>query len=200
MAITTSSSIDYAGIDETFPVAGQDNDTQVLRDNFDTIKNSFRSAKNEINELLSASARTDTDNDFGLNLIQNVVFQQSREQKYPNTGTPMAFLSGTNIDWQLGSYQIWKLDEDTLMGFENLPGDPALTNESTPIGVGRLTLELYGNGTSHTLTFTTSGGATIKKDLGTWDGTVSSLTDPVILEVWRHSEGNIFIRYVGTFS
>ena len=33
-----ASTINYLGINENFPVAGQDNDTQVFRDNFDTIK------------------------------------------------------------------------------------------------------------------------------------------------------------------
>ena len=37
MAITTSSS-SILGIDQTFPVAGQDNDSQGFRDNFNIIR------------------------------------------------------------------------------------------------------------------------------------------------------------------
>ncbi len=68
MTITTSSSIN-SNINDNFPVAGQDNDTQVFRDNFNTIKTSLASAKTEINEVLGAAARLDNDNDFGLKML-----------------------------------------------------------------------------------------------------------------------------------
>jgi hypothetical protein len=35
------STIDDTSIDQTFPVAGQDNNSQGFRDNFSTIKNNF---------------------------------------------------------------------------------------------------------------------------------------------------------------
>ena len=34
-----ASNINYVNVDETFPVAGQDNDSQGFRDNFSTIRN-----------------------------------------------------------------------------------------------------------------------------------------------------------------
>jgi len=45
------SNINYLNIDENFPIAGQDNDTQVFRDNFDSIKQALRIAKEEIGVL-----------------------------------------------------------------------------------------------------------------------------------------------------
>ena len=38
-------------IDITYPIAGQDNDTQGFRDNFSSIKNNLNIAKNEISDL-----------------------------------------------------------------------------------------------------------------------------------------------------
>jgi len=40
-----ASEIDDIGIDETYPVAGIDNDTQGFRDNFNIIKNNFVTSK-----------------------------------------------------------------------------------------------------------------------------------------------------------
>ena len=43
-----ASSINPSNIDGTYPVAGQDNDSQGFRDNFTNIKTNFTSAKTEI--------------------------------------------------------------------------------------------------------------------------------------------------------
>lgn len=44
-------------IDETYPVAGVDNDSQGFRDNFNIIKSNFVAAKAEITELQSNADR-----------------------------------------------------------------------------------------------------------------------------------------------
>ena len=43
-----ASNIDTTSIDATFPVAGQDNNSQGFRDNFNVSKNNFTAAKSEI--------------------------------------------------------------------------------------------------------------------------------------------------------
>ena len=43
-----ASNINSTGVDATFPIAGQDNDSQGFRNNFNTIKNNFTAAKSEI--------------------------------------------------------------------------------------------------------------------------------------------------------
>ena len=47
------STIDDTSIDQTFPVAGQDNNSQGFRDNFSTIKNNFTITKTHIAEAVS---------------------------------------------------------------------------------------------------------------------------------------------------
>ena len=87
------------------------------------------------------------------------------------------------------------------MDFLNFAGDPALTGEVTPVGVSKVMLELYSTGGSYTLSFTTSGGTVIKKD-PSFPGTVTinSSTNPIFIEVWRHSPTVIFMRYLGQYS
>ena len=46
-----TSQINYTGIDNAYPVAGQDNDSQGFRDNFTVIKNNFNYSKSEIEDL-----------------------------------------------------------------------------------------------------------------------------------------------------
>jgi hypothetical protein len=58
-------------IDEDYPVAGVDNDSQGFRDNFDIIKTSLAFAGQEITELQDTTAKITGDNDFSGNLIIN---------------------------------------------------------------------------------------------------------------------------------
>jgi hypothetical protein len=193
-----ASNINYLSINENFPVAGQDNDTQVFRDNFDTIKNSFRNAQTEITALQANTAKTNLDNDFGLYKIANAVLQNNRTAKWDGgeiTASP------TTVDYENGSYQIYRLGASVSMDFLNFAGDPTLTGEVTPVGMSKVTLELYSTGGSYTLSFTTSGGTVIKKD-PSFPGTVTinSSTNPIFIEVWRHSPTVIFMRYLGQYS
>ena len=52
-----ASTIDDTSIDATFPVAGQDNNSQGFRDNFNTVKSNFVAAKSEITTLQTNSAK-----------------------------------------------------------------------------------------------------------------------------------------------
>ncbi len=198
-----TSNINYLSINENFPVAGEDNDTQVFRDNFDTIKTSLRNAKDEITALQDDTAKTTADNDFGLNKISNALLQNNRQQKW-NGGSVTA--SPATIDFEQGSYQIYIVGANVTFDFLNFPGDPVFTAETTPIGLGKVTLELYSDGSSRTANFSTSGGTIIKSNgfpgysSGSPTLTLTSATDPVIIEVWRHSQEVIFMRYVGQFS
>jgi hypothetical protein len=73
---------------------------------------------------------------------------------------------------------------------------PSITVDGNGIGkVGKATLELYGDGTERTLALTTSGTTVFKKS-SNFPGTltVTSATDPVIIEVWQHGLENIFLR------
>jgi HAMP domain-containing protein len=55
-----SSNINATDLDITFPIAGQDNDTQGFRTNFTVIKNNFNVAATEITALQANVASTIT--------------------------------------------------------------------------------------------------------------------------------------------
>ena len=65
-----SSRIEFITIDESYPVAGQDNNSQGFRDNFDIIKKSLSTASEEVSDLLENSARKDSENKFAGNTIE----------------------------------------------------------------------------------------------------------------------------------
>ena len=48
-----ASNINPNNIDTTYPIAGQDNDSQGFRDNFTNIKTNFQYAEEEIDDLQS---------------------------------------------------------------------------------------------------------------------------------------------------
>ena len=193
-----TSNINYLGINENFPVAGEDNDTQVFRDNFDTIKTSLNTAKTEITDLQTNAARTDVDNDFNNKLISGAVMLNNYDKKFDG-GVITAPLT---VDYENGNYQIFRFGATTTVEFLNFPDDASL-----PTGLGKVTLELYGDGTARTLTFITSGGTVIKKN-ATFPATFTLTSaeaaagsgNPVMIEVWQHKSDRIFLNYLGQFS
>jgi hypothetical protein len=193
------SDINFLGINENFPVPGQDNDTQVFRDNFDTIKQSLRIAGEEITDLQDNVARTDVDNDFNNKIVQRAVFQNTTDKKLD--GGNISNVSHT-IDYENGSYQIFRFSQDTTIQFQNFPDSNTL-----PAAVGKITLELYSDGPERTLTFSTSGGTVIKRSANFPSTfivdsaeTSSGGGDPHIIEIWKHGSDRIFLNYLGKFS
>ena len=192
-----TSNINYLSINENFPVAGEDNDTQTFRDNFDTIKTSLRAGQEEITALQNNAAKLNEDNDFEDNQISRAVFRDVMDQRFDGgiIALPTTLLT---IDYENGGYQVFRFSANMNIDFQNLPEN---SSASGPIGCGRMTLELYGDGTSRNLTFITSAGTNLRRNT-TFPGTVtvSSISAPIIIEVWRHNATNIFMNYLGQFS
>ena len=192
-----TSLINFAAINENFPVAGQDNDTQVFRDNFDTIKTNFSAAKTEIEDLQDNVARTDVDSDFNYNVATAVTLQDAylRKKDYG-----AAIVVGTqDVSFKQDMYHIIKFGTNCAIQFTEFP---VAAVDVTGLGqMGKATLELDGDGTARTITFTRTGSTVLKKSAG-FPGslTVTSATNPVIIEVWQHSEAIIFLNYLGVYS
>lgn len=64
-------------IDDTYPVAGEDNDSQGFRDNFNIIKTNFTYAKSEIENLQNDTAKTNADNVFFENTLERFTASRS---------------------------------------------------------------------------------------------------------------------------
>jgi len=185
-----TSAIVSATIDATYPVAGQDNDSQGFRDNFSIIKQGLATAASEITNLQNNAARTDTANDFLGNVILNAELTAVSSTFFPG-GNLAASLE---LNFNNGHYQRFTATNNVTLSFSNFP-----------VGsYGLLRVELYGDGTNRTVSFAAPAG-TIKKDGNVaWSGnsvTVSNAVNPIILEFWSYNGGAvIFGRYLGAFS
>lgn len=188
-----TSEITYLEINENFPIAGQDNDTQVFRDNFGTIKRSLNSAQSEITDLQNNTAKLNEENDFQGNVVSQAILTRNTDFL---TDKGQITATTNTIDFEDGPYQIIRFGTTggaVSLDFIQFPSDSSK--------VGKVTLELYGNDAAQTLSFIASGGMTFKKNSSfPATLTVTSSTDPVILEVWRHDSGYMFLNYLGQFS
>lgn len=189
------SDINYLSINENFPVPGQDNDTQVFRDNFDTIKTSLGTAQSEITTLENSASRLNVDNNYQDNVQQNMILLEAKEKV-----AELATIENSQhqIDFENGSYQIVRYGVSCDISFLNLPDAQA-----QPDGVGRIMLELYGTGTESpvTLSFVSTGGLVFKKSADFPSSlTVQSATDPTFVEIWQHSADKIFLKYHGQYA
>ena len=201
-----TSQIIFNSINENFPVPGQDNDTQVFRDNFGVIKTSLGDAQQEISDLQDFTAKlTNTDgttviNDFALSTVSNAILTTTREEKWDYGDVTV---NDTTVSFENGHYQILKVVGTNLnIVFADFPADPGLSGIRQTEGVGRIRLEIYADNTIRTITFNQPAGAVVKKS--GFPGAVfthSSSVNPVILEVWRYksSTDNIYVRYLGQF-
>ena len=144
-----ASNINPNNIDTTYPVAGQDNDSQGFRDNFTNIKTNFSSAEAEIDDLQakvivkSALSGTTLDNDFGGALIKN-----AKIQDFSESVVALGTTSGTiTLNHASGHFQTVTLSASGTIAFSNFP----------PSGEqGRIRLAVTISDVSHTLTFPSS--------------------------------------------
>lgn len=150
-----SSNINPNNIDTTYPIPGQDNDSQGFRDNFTNIKTNFQYAEDEISDLQSkvvlkaALAGTTLDNDMGGALIKNPKLQGVRY-----TPVLLDSRSGTvEIDFAAGQYFSVSTGASISLDFANIPsaGNYAVWQVAVTVTNTSYTLTLpssVGNGTS----------------------------------------------------
>ena len=197
------SDIVFSTINENFPVAGQDNDTQVFRDNFNSIKTALSTAKTEITDLQDNTARTDQTTDFLYNTVTSVTLKDAYLTKKDYGSTLVG--STQEVSFKEAMYHIIKFGANYDLTFIEFP--TAAVGEEGFGKIGKATLEIYGDGTKRKITFAMSG-VTVKKksnfpaltEVGSHDVEVTSATNPVVVEVWQHNADVIFLNYVGQFS
>lgn len=140
-----ASNINPNNIDGTYPVAGQDNNSQGFRDNFTNIKTNFQYAEDEITDLQnnailkSALSGTTLDNDMLGSLVTNGVVAD-----FGLTRVALGTVSGsTTINYASGHYQTLTTSGSVSLAFSNFP----------PAGVaGVVSVQVTVASTAHTLT------------------------------------------------
>jgi hypothetical protein len=140
-----TSNINPNNIDGTYPVAGQDNNSQGFRDNFTNTKSNFQYAADEITDLQNnvilkaALAGTTLDNDMLGSLVYNGVVAD-----FAATRVAIGTVSGSQtINYALGHYQTLTTGGSVSLSFSNFP----------PSGqAGFLRIQVTVTSTAHTLT------------------------------------------------
>ena len=140
-----TSNINPNNIDGTYPVAGQDNNSQGFRDNFTNTKTNFQYAADEISDLQSnailksALAGTTLDNDMLGSLVYNGVIAD-----FGLTRVALGTVSGSQtINYASGHFHTLTTGASVSLGFSNFP--PAGT-------VGIVYVQVGVSSTSYTLT------------------------------------------------
>lgn len=206
-----ASNINNSLIDENFPVAGQDNDSNGFRENFNQIKTNLGIATTEITTLQNETAKLNADNTF-FNDEQNVPVKLIKPELKETT---LAFYTTGN--------QTNPQTEDLSLNFS---GDVGAHYHVVTVGSGTpgatttmdidvtewassgrhctMRVEIYArNGDTVNVTWTAGLNNTLKTDGNAiWDNfTVNSATNPYVLEFWTWNGGNtVYGRYLGQYS
>lgn len=181
-------------IDEQYPVAGRDNNSQGFRDNFFYIKQSLTNAGTEITDLQNNTSKVNDDNNFnGFNLenaIVNNFYDLVNEQNVS---------SNIVLDAGDGAYHLCNILADTQI---TLSGWNADTGVAHKIAIHLVNTDVA----DHTVTFTATGGATIKI-LNFPGGNLSASVNVQfngnvsMIQAWSPDGGStILLHFIGTFT
>jgi hypothetical protein len=183
-----ASEINFNSIDETYPIAGKDNDSQGFRDNFGYIKNSLQSAKSEIETLQLTTAKTDDDNDFNFKQISRASFIDCGESFHNGETVNGATL----VSYSDGSLQLFNVTSNLTFTLSDFPPLAKST-------VGKVRIQITSSGI-YDITFAANAG-TIKKNVGTANPLPVTATGTYIVDFWSYNGGTtVFMDYVGHFS
>lgn len=180
-----TSNINPNNIDGTYPVAGQDNNSQGFRDNFTNTKTNFQYAADEITDLQnnvilkSALSGTTLDNDMGGSLLYNY-----RTQNVSETVINQGTISGSvTLNYALGSVQT--LTTGGAVSF-------AITNWPSAGKSGAMRLIVTVASTAHTLSFPSSVNVNTNAFIG-WNTSTNVFTAPAagtyVLVLYSRSGG-----------
>jgi len=118
-----TSQINPNDIDGSYPVAGQDNNSQGFRDNFTNIKTNFSTAESEITDLQtnvvlkSALTGTVLDNNMGGSLLYDATIQD-----FAATRVAIGTVTGAQtINYASGHYQTLTTSGIVTLAFSNFP-------------------------------------------------------------------------------
>mgnify|MGYP003635016109 CR=1 FL=1 len=180
-----TSAINPSNLDGTYPIAGQDNDSQGFRDNFTNTANNFTAAKTEIEDLQakavlkSALSGGSLDNDMAASILKSpqlVDASETRVAKGASSGT-------VTFSHDEGQYQTLSTSGAVSFGFNNWPAAGQK---------GRLQVEIAVANVTHTITLPAE--VTVgESDIMGYEPTGRTITflkvGTYILEFWSDDAG-----------
>ena len=177
-------------VKDDVPKAGQDNSSQVFRDNFAATKTNFTEAKTEIEDLQSNTAKLNASNNFQSNELSGALLIGNKVKVFAG-GTVS---SSQDINLSNGHYQKFTCSAILTLTFNEWS---STTNHQDIVYV-----ELLSNDSnSKDITFATVAGGTFKVQEGyTNPVTLNNSTDPLIYKFWSYDGGlTVYMQYVGKF-
>ena len=128
------SNINPQNIDGTYPIAGQDNNSQGFRDNFTNTINNFTFAAAELNDLqqnallkapLGSVGQTGTPtNDMNYAFLTHAQLKGTVETK--NDIGPISSSNNFEVDWETGHFQTVSITTTAGMTFANWPSSTSV--------------------------------------------------------------------------
>jgi hypothetical protein len=190
-----TSAISTSSIDESYPVAGQDNNSQGFRDNFNAIKTALNTAKGEIDTLQSGTAKLNVANNFN-----GVLLEDAEVNKFYGSVRQNGTVStNSDIDLENGPLQIVSVGANISLRFINWP-------DSDLYGKMRLHIK-NTSGSSKTITLDSQGVTDIKFVSGefTASGSLAQVAvannTEVVVEAWTYDNGvNVYLKNFGVFA
>lgn len=193
-----TSAINTDNISGTFPVAGQDNNSQGFRDNFSNIKAGLDVAKSEITTLQQSTAKLDVDNDFNGKILENAEinkFYGSVRQNGPIS-------TNTSVNVENGPLQTYTIGANLTLQFIQWPVSDRYA---------KIRLHLKSDANVRTVQFVTeSGTGNVEFDntfpLLTGSSTVRALTlaaneEYQVVEAWTFDAGiKVYMRNLGSYT
>ncbi len=189
------SSIVYETLDETYPEAGKDNNSQGFRDNFSIIKDALSTAKFEIGNLENNTAKLNDDNDFN-----GVIIANAEIRRLSGTATVM---SGV----QNGAFGYWEIDtRDADYFYCTVTGNVTLRLSNWPVdNLARnikIRIDTDGND-AWNVTFASSSNSYVLKTVGFTKPTFSlpqDTTQTHVFDVTSIDGGDtLLINYSGPY-
>jgi len=196
-----ASNIISSTIDETFPVAGQDNDSQGFRDNFNIIKDNFTYAKSEIEDLQNTRARLDEDNAFNNNTQSSLNLLSHTETLYDGTG---GISTDTTINFSTGHHFALSAEANLTLTLTGWP-------DTDQYAEMRIQLNSKNSGTHAIILNSTYASAANSNvytdDSGEFGGASSdtitldaATTTSKLIKAFTYNGGqDVFFEYLGTF-
>jgi len=188
-----TSNINFSAIDEQYPIAGKDNDSQGFRDNFGIIKTALGAAKSEITELQSNSLLTQNlvngdpvNNDLNGSSINNGYYNNFHGVSY------IATVNGTaSINVSTASIFVYTLTGNTTFTFTGWPANTYYCKVKVHF--------VSSDSTSHTASLYSAGGGTVRLD-GQFTGSIPGNGKHQIIEAWSYNDGaTVFVNFLGSY-
>lgn len=189
------SAIDTTQIDGTFPIAGQDNNSQGFRDNFTNIKAGLSVAKSEITALETNTAKLNADNDFNGQILENAEINKF----YGSVRNNGPITTNTSVNVENGPLQIYTVGATLVLQFIQWP---------TSDRYAKVRLHLKSDGASRVVRFVTESGTdnvfyatgfpTVLADKAL---TLAATQAYQVVDAWTFDGGiSVFMQYLGEFA